>query len=338
MKSKAQEIQAYILAHVAKHPTDIAAKVSKRFSVTRMTVTRQLQALIAQQKIVKSGKTFDARYYLSDAKNKAIQIPIDDNFDEFKVFVKYLDKELSVLPKNQYHLCEYCCTELINNAKDHSRGSRLSIQTKWERAGLIIRIADNGIGVFKNLQELLHLPDLQEGLLVLSKGKITTDPKNHTGEGIFFSSRLVDRFVIEANGICYTKDNVEDDWMYQQCANHKGTTITLFIDRRCVRVMADVFSEYTDPDAYRFDKTEILVELSKYGNERYISRSQAKRILTDLEKFSRIVLDFRGVETVGQGFVDEIFRVFQEKNPAIQISYRHANDNVLFMIKRGLLH
>ena len=54
-----------------------------------------------------------------------------------------------------------------------------------------------------------------------------------------------------------------------------------------------------------------------------------------MEKFSRIVLDFRGVETVGQGFVDEIFRVFQEKNPAIQISYRHANDNVLFMIKRG---
>lgn len=83
-------------------------------------------------------------------------------------------------------------------------------------------------------------------------------------------------------------------------------------------------------------QTEVLVELVRRGQTNYIARSQAKRILTDLDRFSRIVLDFRGVETVGQGFVDEVFRVFQNKFPAIQIEYRNANENVLFMIKRGL--
>ena len=91
-----------------------------------------------------------------------------------------------------------------------------------------------------------------------------------------------------------------------------------------------------DPEELGFDKTEILIELSKLGHERYISRSQAKRILTGLEKFKRIVLDFRDIETVGQGFVDDVFRVFQEKYPRIQITYCNANENVTFMIKRGL--
>lgn len=336
MKNQTLKIQAYILKHLEKHPSDIAAKVCAYFSVTRMTATRHLQALLRQGKIIKSGSTFDTRYYLSSAKNKSIHVAIDRQLDEHAVFEKYLSATFHFLPANQLQIGEYCCTELINNAKDHSQGSRLTIQTTWGEHGLTTRLIDNGIGIFKNLQKLLHLSDLQEGMLALSKGKVTTDPKNHTGEGIFFSSRLVDRFEIEANGIHYIKDNVEDDWLYQQTAWKSGTKITLFIDRHCTRNMRDVFNQYTETTSYQFDKTEILVELSKLGYERYISRSQAKRILTDLEKFSRIVLDFRGIDTVGQGFVDEVFRVFQQKHPHIQITYRHANDNVLFMIERGL--
>ncbi len=97
-----------------------------------------------------------------------------------------------------------------------------------------------------------------------------------------------------------------------------------------------MFLQYTRKDSFEFDKTEILVELAKLGDERYISRSQAKRILTGLDKFSHIILEFRNVETVGQGFVDEVFRVFQNEFPQIKITYHHANDNVEFMIKRSL--
>ena len=237
---------------------------------------------------------------------------------------------------NQYKILEYCTTELVNNAKDHSSGTRLQVKTHWGNGGLQIEIIDNGMGIFKNLQQVLKLIDLQEGLLVLSKGKVTTDPENHTGEGVFFSSRMVDQFVIEANGIRYLKDNWNDDWTYQQIKTNTGTKIILFVNRDCTRTIKEVFLAYTEPNNLGFDKTEILVELSRFKDERLISRSQAKRVLDTLDKFSRIVLDFRHIEAVGQGFVDEIFRVFQNQHPTIQLTYQNANDDVVFMIKRGL--
>ena len=49
-----------------------------------------------------------------------------------------------------------------------------------------------------------------------------------------------------------------------------------------------------------------------------------------------VVLDFRDISTVGQGFVDEIFRVFKTKYSGTKIEYKNANDNVQFMIERGL--
>ena len=129
---------------------------------------------------------------------------------------------------------------------------------------------------------------------------------------------------------------LNDDWTYQQLQTGKGTKIILFINCDCTRTTKDVFLAYTEPDNLSFNKTEILVELSQFKDERLISRSQAKRILETLDKFSLIVLDFRHIETVGQGFVDEVFRVFQNQHPTIQITYQNANDDVIFMIKRGL--
>lgn len=336
MNNQTQTIQAYILKHIAKHPADIATKICERFSVTRMTATRQLQKLILMQKIVKSGKTSDTRYYLASDQQKSIRLKISPSLDEFAVYTKYLEPGLMLLPKNQREIFEYSCTELINNAKDHSQGEQLQLKTMARNGGFVIHIRDNGIGIFKKLQKAFNAKDLQEGLLALSKGKVTTDPVNHTGEGVFFSSRAVDRFTLEANGLRYIKDNAENDWTYEQIPNQKGTAITLFVDRQCTRTLKTLFLSYMDSEELNFDKTEILIELSKLGHERYISRSQAKRILTGLEKFKRIVLDFRGIETVGQGFVDDVFRVFQEKYPHIQITYCNANENVTFMIKRGL--
>ncbi len=83
-------------------------------------------------------------------------------------------------------------------------------------------------------------------------------------------------------------------------------------------------------------QSTVTVELSQLGGESFISRSQAKRVLFKLERFKRITLDFKNVRIVGQGFVDQVFRVFQNKYPDIQINYIDANEDVEFMIKRGI--
>jgi hypothetical protein len=46
-----------------------------------------------------------------------------------------------------------------------------------------------------------------------------------------------------------------------------------------------------------------------------------------------VVLDFKGVQTVGQAFADEVFRVWQKNHPAIRIEMRHAGENVQFMVR-----
>jgi hypothetical protein len=48
------------------------------------------------------------------------------------------------------------------------------------------------------------------------------------------------------------------------------------------------------------------------------------------------VLDFRGVESVGQGFVDEVFRVFATAHPEVRLVPANISPPVEFMITRGL--
>jgi len=67
----------------------------------------------------------------------------------------------------------------------------------------------------------------------------------------------------------------------------------------------------------------------------YISRSQARRILVGLEKFKTIMLDFKDVKVVGQGFSDEVFRIWKMRHPEINIISQNVNENVNFMIKRA---
>jgi hypothetical protein len=46
-----------------------------------------------------------------------------------------------------------------------------------------------------------------------------------------------------------------------------------------------------------------------------------------------VVLDFTGVEMIGQGFADEIFRVFAEAHPSVHLTPVNYNDTVKNMIR-----
>ncbi|HXH30574.1 MAG TPA: STAS-like domain-containing protein [Bacteriovoracaceae bacterium] len=82
--------------------------------------------------------------------------------------------------------------------------------------------------------------------------------------------------------------------------------------------------------------SHILIQLEKFEEDSYVSRSQAKRLLAGLGKFRTIILDFKNIRNVGQGFVDEVFGVFGLEHPEIHFIINNANDDILFMIRRGL--
>ncbi len=333
MLDQSKKIKTYILANVANNPTGIIKAAAIEFSSTVNTVHRHMNSLIKDGLLVKSGNTRGAKYYLKDQYERSKILEITSTISEDTIFKDFSDIFLK-FSKNIYDICSFGVTEMLNNAIDHSRGSKLTLETRFFEPNLTIIIKDNGIGVFKTICDYLHIDDIREGILHLSKGKVTRDPANHTGQGIFFTSRMFDTFTIDANGYVYTKDNHLQDWTFIQRQGTTGTEITMTINIHSQTSCKEVFSAY-EGDDFAFDKTEILVHLSDYNEDTFISRSQAKRILIGLEKFSLITFDFKKISFIGQGFVDEIFRIFKNNNPKIQIQYINAIDAVRFMIERS---
>ena len=339
MDSRAEKIRAFILKNIPKHPKDIVSVTTDKFSVTRTTVHRHLNRLIRDGKVLKTGTTNRAVYSLSSSRNRVIEVKIEQKPEEHKIWQKILQDFLS-LEKNVFDICEYGFTEIFNNAIDHSEGRHIRVSTQWHTNTVEILIVDDGIGIFKKIKTALGLADERESILQLSKGKLTTDPKGHTGEGIFFTSRAFDKFSILANGLLYSKRNIEDDWFLETRKDRRdiGSMVSMEIGFDTKRNLKQIFDNYANPVTYKFDKTHIRVDLSKLEEESHISRSQAKRLLFGLEKFREVILDFKDVTTVGQGFADEVFRVFKNKNPNVKIEFVNANEDVKFMILRSANH
>lgn len=230
-------------------------------------------------------------------------------------------------------ILQHAFTEMLNNAIDHSGGDFVKIQVQASAESLAFEITDNGVGAFAKLRDGLGLDSELESIAELSKGKRTTDPKRHTGEGIFFSSKAVDYFRISANGESWLNDNLQRDWAVQASPLTQGTQVYSQISRSSTRSLQKVFSEFTED--FEFVRTKPVVKLFETGLN-FVSRSEAKRLVRGLEKFKEITLDFQKVESVGQGFVDEIFRVWKSDHPLQEITPVNMNESVNFMVQRGL--
>ncbi len=335
MRNQADNIRAFILKEVVEHPHDLVSFVMAAFKVSRTTVLRHIQHLIKQDKLSKTGHTKQITYTLTESLSKILTVNLNTSFDEFDFFNQHFAKQLKKnLNKNAYAITEYVMTELLNNCKDHSKGSRATVQAYFKHATFYCMIEDNGDGVFKTIQESAPWDDIRDILFELSKGKLTRDPMNHSGEGLFFSARAVDRFRIFANGYQFIRDNLEQDWTFCESSVTKGARVEVEVNKNTDRQLEDIFEAYTED--FSFNKTDILVDLSQHFGERLISRSQAKRVCRRLENFSHVTLDFKKIEAVGQGFVDQLFRVYQREHPNLVIEYINANTNVEFMIRRCL--
>lgn len=93
----------------------------------------------------------------------------------------------------------------------------------------------------------------------------------------------------------------------------------------------EVFDLYAPTDE-GFVKTCIPVkELCPFGDP--IARSQARRIVRRLEEFKEVIFDFTDIQFMGQGFSDEIFRVFHNRHPEVILTVENANKTVLGMVR-----
>lgn len=185
-----------------------------------------------------------------------------------------------------------------------------------------LAISDNGVGIFAKIANALQLPDMRQALFELSKGKFTTDPSKHSGEGVFFTSRMFDWFEINANNLEFHHDKklTEDILHEAKGIFPEGTVVFMSISLDSTRTAADVYAQFTNaPDDFDFSKTIVPMKLAQYGEEQLVSRSQAKRLIAKFDRFKKVVLNFDGVQEIGHAFADEVFRVYASQHPDVEL-------------------
>jgi CheY-like chemotaxis protein len=261
---------------------------------------------------------------------------LDESLAEDIVWRLDVEPALGQQPANVTDIWHYGFTEMLNNAIDHSEGTDVTIAFKITAATTELFITDNGVGIFKKIQTELRLLDERHSVLELAKGKLTTDPKRHTGEGIFFSSRMFDDFAIMSGNVYFSHQFGDtDDWVLEHPSPKSGTTVWMKLNNHTSRTTKKVFDQFTSGDDFGFNKTVVPVRLAQYGDDKLISRSQAKRLLARVDRFKTVMFDFSGVDSIGQAFADEVFRVFPNRHPEVQIFEMKANSAVKRMIQRA---
>ncbi|MGB7188988.1 MAG: DUF4325 domain-containing protein [Acidobacteriaceae bacterium] len=337
IRERGEAARRYILENVQKRPADIGKLASRHLGISRQAVNRHLHLLVEEGALTAQGQTRNRSYALAPLVEWSSHYPLTPDLEEDVVWRIDVAPHLGSLPQNVLDIWQYGFTEMFNNAKDHSGGTMISVFLSRTAAASQVAIVDNGVGIFKKIQAAFGLTDELHAILELSKGKLTTAPAGHTGEGIFFTSHMFDSFDILSGGLYYThKFGDAEGWLTGQSQPDNGTVVWLKLSNHTARTSTKVFKKFSSgPDDYRFAKTIVPVKLAQYGNEKLVSRSQAKRVVARVDQFSTVIFDFKDVDYVGQAFADEVFRVFAHQHPDIRIVAVNGSSEVKQMIERA---
>lgn len=325
-----------ILARLKSRSPLTGKQLSQHLGISRQALNIHLKELIGAGEVIKTGSTKNAQYYPGDARlpsstfSRQLKLGTTDESDAYELMSTIL-KLKSELTPNVESIIHYAFTEMLNNAIDHAKTDRGAVSTTLGPGIIDFEVRDYGIGIFHSIASKFQLEDENAAMLELIKGRTTTMPSAHTGEGIFFTSKIADRFILQSHRTRMEWNRAKNDIFVSQIRRLKGTLVKFSIGATARHTLKEVFDEFAPQDYdYQFQKTRILVKLLQ---SEYISRSEGRRLTHNLHKFKEIMLDFNGVSSIGQGFADEVFRVYKTQYPEIIIKTTNTNSAVNAMIQ-----
>ena len=325
----------YILKLIQAQDKDLVIKVKESFNISKSTVYNYLTELSEKNIIQKNPQT--SAYELVSKKYE-FKYKNDGQLFEDVIFDNDIAPLFANLERNVFSAWRYAFTEMMNNAIEHSSAEGIGVILLKTELDTSILLFDNGIGIFKNIQEYMKKEHNREMSLndcagLLFAGKFTTARSMHSGEGIFFTSHLMDAFVIISDGVVFSRNNFED-FQFKVDLESSGTLVCMSLYNQSKKTTREIFDRFSNIDE-GFIKTQIpIAHFFLNGNP--VSRSEARRLGELICKFKEIDLDFEGVCEVGQAFVHELFIVWQKRNPDALLNVINANDDVNFMIRRVL--
>ncbi|MEK7193073.1 MAG: DUF4325 domain-containing protein [Patescibacteria group bacterium] len=325
-----------------------SSALASEFGVSRQYISLLIAQLVAEEKLLKLGGTRSASYISFEyAKEHPEVLPTsfkkkfkNQGLEEHAVLIALQQRfpALLELDENVRTIFNFAFSEMFNNAIEHSMSKSISVELTIRNGELSFIVEDSGVGVFRNIMKKRGLRSEVEAMQDLLKGKITTMPTSHSGEGIFFTSKSSDLFILDSFGQQLVVNTISPDTTIRDVpVSKRGTRVVFKIKTNSDRHLKEVFQRYTnltEESDYGFDKTEIRVKLYTMGGV-HISRSQARRILSGLENFKIILFDYDKVPIIGQAFADEIYRVFARIYHGIKLEDINMNDGIRFMVERA---
>lgn len=328
-KEKKEIILSYLLEKIGEGRENVASLVAGEFDLNLNTVHTYIRELIDEGKIRREKRgqyalCRDEYHFTFSRAEGALE-------DESFIYEKTVEPLVAQFTDNVRNIWIYCITEMINNVIDHSEAEHVDVTVYQNVEETAVMLRDDGIGIFRKIREYFNLRTDEDVLTELSKGKLTTDQVHHSGEGIFFSSRLMDQFFIYSGNCYFTRDKYRNEWAaIVPEGEMSGTLVYLSLSNNSRRSERDVFNFYTDEDG-GFSKTEI--RLAAVFDKAPVSRSQAKRLCNRLQEFEEVILDFSDIEWMGQGFAHQLFSVFAKENPEIRLVPQNMSEDVRKMYR-----
>ncbi len=321
---KKNSIIMYLLEQIEANAQDVSRLVAEKCNLSRNTVNKYLNELTEQNIIRKIQRN---RYELiSDTQIYTLHRSKNELRSEMYVLDKYLEQYITDCTNEAKRIWRYGFSEMVNNVIDHSNAETLTVIVIKNYINTTVLLSDNGVGIFEKIKEHFAFESLDEARCELFKGKLTTDAKNHSGEGIFFTSRMMDEFFIWSSGKFFSNDKYEMSLSLDlDIPNQLGTTVIMRLSNFTHREMLKIFNQFSSVDG---GFTSTVMPLKNIFDTALVSRSQAKRICYRLDSFEEVTLDFFGIEWMGQAFAHQMFVLYQNEHPEILLNPINMNDDV----------
>ncbi len=331
-----EKVKNYILRLIKTKRKDYVKATIEAFAISKSSVYNYVKQMEEDGLIEKKGGAYVLQtnaYYYSFKNNGT-------NGEDY-IYSQFISKHIA-FKKNVNSIWNYAFTEMMNNAIEHSGAENIFVAVYQNCLDTQILIKDDGIGIFRKIQAFMkesknETVSLRECVSLLFAGKFTTAKQYHTGEGIFFTSHIMDEFIIYSDDNFFTRNNfssaqIENSDLHSLMKMEQGTVVSMTLGNNTKKALSEVFNTFA-PVEEGFIKTTIPVaHMFAGGNP--VSRSEARRLLGCVALFNDIVLDFSGVEEIGQGFAHELFVLGKQKHPHINLKTVNACKSVEDMIKR----
>lgn len=327
----------WITAAVQAHPEDLPAHLQQRLALGRHSVRTLIARLQAAQWLVREGTARRPRWRPGALRQVVQSYALEGLLEDQPWRLDFAP--MFELPVQVKRMARHAFTELVNNAIDHSGGTQVTVSMRQTPQQLQLLVSDDGCGLFQRVEASFAIDDPALAMLEIAKGRLTSQPERHCGQGLVATCRLADVFDVRANAARFQRRAWGGTRWHglpaaSALAERPGTTVYMAISLDTTRTLQGVLAELAGSEAGgTFERTSVPLNLLLAGDEAALaSRAEAKRVAARLTSFRRAEIDFGGINEIGHAFAHELFSVFRRSHPEVELVPVAAAPRVAAMI------